>query len=293
MTYLKLIFLFILVLLDRCGIIRRNVTPVSIEEIRVSAVNTNPNGTWRLTNMPNRPDKDSIRAGESANAASAPVSIITFFPDSTFTEVRSDGYYLSGTWKYAVADSSITLLKKGKESIFRTSFGNESNGLRLLTLINDHNQRFDYAGFGKSLDLYREDPFYDVNNTWRLKPASSENKQQVLARLRGYLFHSALLLKAADTRRQQIISWEFSQGILKIYRSGIGLVPRNEIPETWINCYHSTEEALLAYEILEDFLLTTSYKGEATGNWVKDDYNILISTYERLKTRNLASFKAI
>ena len=294
MTYIKLIFLFILVLLDRCGIIRRSDNSLPPIEKAVKVINTNPNGTWRLTELPDT-GIDNVQDSLSYKQASEPktATIISFFPDSTFTEFTSDGKYTTGGWKYAPPDSSITLLKKEGAFKFRTLFGNEANGLRLMTLINDRNEQMAFAGFGKSLEQYQEDPFYAKNNSWRLKADRSENKQEVLSRLRGYLLHSAYLLKAAETRKQQIVSWEFSQGIIKIYRSGIGLVGRDQIPEIWINSFYSRQEALLAYAILEDFLITTTYKGEATGNWVKDDYQILMSTYERLKNRNLASVKAI
>ncbi|MCE7038777.1 hypothetical protein [Dyadobacter sp. CY312] len=295
MTYIKLIFLFILVLLDRCGIIRRNEGIIPLEKRAARVINVSPDGTWRLTELPEIPSagnsQDTLPKPQTSQPQTA--AIISFFPDSTFTEFDTDGKYVTGNWKYAASDSSITLLKKDGSIKFSTLFGSEANGLRLMTLTDHRNEAMAYAGFGKSLNRYKEDPFYAANNEWRIRPDKSENKQEVLARLRGYLLHSAYLLKAAETRKQQLISWEFSKGIIRIYRSGIGLIDREQIPETWVNSFHSRQEALLAYAILEDFLMTTSYKGDATGNWVIDDYQILMSTYERLKTRNLASVKAI
>jgi hypothetical protein len=292
MTYLKLIFLFILVLLDRCGIVTRTDRYVSSESQEVRTINASPIGTWRLNDADDG-SKDSLASVKENYTPTETATIISFFPDSTFTEFKSDGGYVAAKWKPDSSGSSLTIIKEGKVVRYDTFFGNESNGLRIMTLINGENEPLAHSGFGKGLDVYKDDPFHSVNNNWRLKPKQPETKQEVLARLRGYVLHSALLLKAAHTRKQQLISWEFSHGIIKIYKSGIGLIPREAIPEIWIDSFHSREEALLAYAILEDFLITTKYDAQATGNWVVDDYNILINTYERLKTRNLASFKTI
>jgi hypothetical protein len=285
MTYLKIIFLLIIALLDRCGVIRRPA-PVSEDgqEVVYSQPTVSPDGTWRL-------------ADESENAAQADTyklseaTLFNFFPDSTFSEVKSTGEFVTGNWHYVQQDSMITITIGKKPVNYKISTGHDENAVNFLVLTDPQNHMKQFGAFGRKLEAYPEDPFYPANNLWRSKPAAAENKQQILARLRGYLLHSAYLLKAADVRKQQIISWEFSKGIIKIYRSGIGIVKREDIPVQWMSNFHSEQDALFAHAILEDFLLTTSYKGEATENWVKDDYNILMSTYERLGTRNLASIK--
>lgn len=281
MTYIKIIFVLIIAMLDRCGIIRRPA-PMPERETVYRAPEINPEGTWRLSDMKG----DSLSGGELNSA-----TLFSFFPDSTFSEVKSSGEFAAGTWNYNKVDSSLTIKKEKTTLTYHVHAGRDEIGVKLLILTKPDNSSLELGAFGKKLDVYTEDPFYPANNTWRNKPSAAETKQEILNRLRGYLLHSAYLLKAADTRKQSIISWEFSRGILKIYRSGIGVVQKETVSEHWISYFHSKEDALLAHTILEDFFLTTSYKGEATGNWVKDDYDILISTYERLKTRNLASIK--
>ncbi|REA56612.1 hypothetical protein DSL64_26170 [Dyadobacter luteus] len=281
MTYIKIIFVLIIALLDRCGIIRRPA-PLPEKEVVYKAPEINPEGTWRLSDMNGElPEENPLSAA----------TLYSFFPDSTFSEVKSSGEFAAGAWSYNKVDSSLTIKKEKITLTYHVWAGRDGDGVKVLMLTQPDNSSLELGAFGKKLDVYKEDPFYPANNTWRNRPAKAECKQEVLSRLRGYLLHSAYLFKAADTRKQSIISWEFSKGILKIYRSGIGVVKQKSVPGEWISYFHSEEDALLAHTILEDFFMTTTYKGEATGNWVKDDYDILISTYERLKTRNLASIK--
>ncbi|HEV7378831.1 MAG TPA: hypothetical protein VGN64_03505 [Dyadobacter sp.] len=283
MTYIKIIFVLIIALLDRCGIIRRPTpVPESNQESVYQKQEIKPEGTWRLNDL----GIDSAYIETQSEA-----TLYSFFPDSTFSEVKSTGEFKSGNWKYLAADSSLSITRGKITSTYRIYTGLDGDGVKELTLLTANNDTLEFGAFGKKLEAYTEDPFYPANNRWRARPTSSEDKQQILTRLRGYLLHSAYLLKAAETRKQSIISWEFSKGILKIYRGGIGVVKKDAVPKEWISYFHSEEEALFAHEILEDFFITTTYKGEASGNWVKDDYEILLSTYERLKTRNLASLK--
>lgn len=293
MTYIKLIFLFIIALLDRWGIVFHKKEPIATQVERTIPINVNPTGTWRC-DIPVMHKMNAASTGKFVKASSKDsVSIIlSLFPDSTFTEIKTTGEYVAGQWKYAKSDSAIILDRHGVSTRLYTSFGHDSTGLRLMNCRIEQSDSVSFAGFGKSMESFKLDPYYSVNNQWRERPAKAETKQEVLARLRNYLLHTACLLNAADVRNQQFISWEFSKGIIKIYRGGIGMISRDEIPERWISHFHSKEDAILAHAILDDFLKTTTYKGQSTGNWVKDDYKILITIYERLEKRNLASFKA-
>ena len=289
MTYIKLIFLIILMMLDRCGIIRR--TPQrEIEGVeRIAPVNNNLNGSWRLADVEisqitvNRLP-DSL-TGENVKIEKDKDLLLSFFPDSSFTEVKENGEYTAGKWIYMKADTSISMIYPNQTKNYKLLFNRGKNGLREVTLKSSTEKNLALAGFGKSMEKYRDDPFYPTNNTWRIKPSQAENDKEIRSRLTSYIAHSAFLLKAADTRRQQIISWEFSKGIIKIYNAGIGLVPQDQLPEAWINSFHSPSDALKAYAMFDDYLRTTSYKGSATGNWVKDDYAILVSILEGLKRR--------
>ncbi|WP_221391645.1 hypothetical protein [Dyadobacter sp. NIV53] len=288
MTYIKLIFLIILMMLDRCGIIRHNRMPGQTSDIEKSEpANNSLNGSWRLADAEIRQitvtrQPDSL-TNEAVKMEKDEDFLLSFFPDNSFTEVKENGEYTFGKW--AQADSSVSIVYPNKTEKYKLLFSRGKRGLREVKLESLTGKSILLAGFGKRMEKYQEDPFYPSNNAWRVKPSAVESDKQIRSRLIRYLSHSAYLLKAADTRKQQIISWEFSKGIIKIYNAGIGMIPKDQMPEVWINSFHSPEDALKAYDMLDDYLRTTSYKGDATGNWVRDDYNILISILEGLKRR--------
>ena len=136
-----------------------------------------------------------------------------------------------------------------------------------------------YRKITEPLKLYRDDPFYKANNQWRAKPSMPESTQELTRRMAGYFKHLALVLKAAKDRKQDIVSFAFSKGPVKIYNGGIGLYPYELVPEEWKNSFYNDSSARAAYSLYENYLRTTSYKGAGIGDWVEDDYNILISIY--------------
>lgn len=285
MTYIKLIFFIIMIMLDRCGIItpisRKDVISVETEKL----ADTSLNGTWRLTGLSQGDSAETGRA-DSISKKENPAEVdllLSFFPDRTFTEIKGNGEYQTGKFAYSDARRSLSLTYTGKEEIFQISFDFASNGSRMIILHSPSGNKLSLTGSGRNLENYKEDPFYSANNVWRIKPSEPESPEQILNRLAGYINHNALILKAADTRRQEYVSWEFSKGIIKIYHGGIGIVAADQIPPVWINSFHSRNDALKAHKMFENHLLRTAYKGTATGNWVRDDYQILISIYAGLK----------
>ena len=288
MAFLKLIFLFLLLMMERCGILPKRLHNERPVQVIKKPIDKNLNGSWRLANDELREITIKRGADPQANATVTTERnedfLLSFFPDNTFTEVKTSGAYTTGKWNYA-ADSSLLMNYGSETKTFSLLFGKENTGLRLLTLKSASGETLSLAGFGKSMEKFQDDPFYPANNSWRNKPSQSETDKQILNRLTGYLLHSAYLLKAADTRKQSIISWEFSKGVIKIYNGGIGLVPREDIPEIWTNNFHSKEDALKAYEMFDDYLRTTSYKGTPKGNWVLDDHAILMDIILGLKRR--------
>jgi hypothetical protein len=51
------------------------------------------------------------------------------------------------------------------------------------------------------------------------------------------------------------------------------------LPASWKNIFFNETNALEAYKHYYNYLDTSNYAGAATGKWVEDDYNILLSTY--------------
>lgn len=114
------------------------------------------------------------------------------------------------------------------------------------------------------------------------KPKAAEDSTQQLNRLTNYIKHVALVLKSAKEDKQPVVSFQFSQGPVKIYNGGIGIHPFALVAESWKAGFYNGTEARSAYDIYRNYLQKSSYNGAGTGDWVEDDYTILLSMYADL-----------
>ena len=77
----------------------------------------------------------------------------------------------------------------------------------------------------------------------------NEDERQIRNRLKNYILHNIFILKAANAREQVYVSKDFSDGIIKFYNVGIGVVERKKIQQSCIDCFYSRENDLVAYGI--------------------------------------------
>lgn len=243
-------------------------------------------GTWQLSDLSkSAPDskegEDKLLKAADDKKLIKEGLILSFFPDNSFTEIKGTGEYRFGKWNYT---------NKGKILCFWDSISKDSVLITYETIreqqfmhINNRSKNVNMS-FVKYVDLlkdYTQDPFYVSNNSWRIKPTQSETDAELHERLGNYFKHLAYLLNSASERKLPSISFIFSQGIVKIYNGGIGVLPI--IPESWEKTYYNSEEALDAYDMFREYLSKSSYGGAGTGDWYKDDYDILTSIYGDVK----------
>jgi hypothetical protein len=100
----------------------------------------------------------------------------------------------------------------------------------------------------------------------------------------GYIKHLALILKAATERKQNIVVFQYSRGPVKIYDGAIGIYPYSIVPLEWKETFFHDTSALEAHSLFRTYLNKTDYNGASTGNWIEDDYNILLSIYADFNT---------
>ncbi|MEO6287797.1 MAG: hypothetical protein ABIN80_17325 [Dyadobacter sp.] len=291
MTSVKLIILFIIItMMQHHGIIyrtgKRDAIRLGRDALKDAVLprSSNLNGSWRLTEVN---DSDPAMTGQAHVEFQRPPKnqdlMMSFFQDGTFTQIKDNGEYSFGTWSYDSLTESVFLTSNKKTEEIRTAFGVGVNGLRMLTFEFSQDNSISLIENARRSDQFKEDPFYAENNKWRLKPTENENERQIRDRLKNYILHNIRILKAAGAREQVYVSKEFSEGIIKFYNVGIGVVERKKIPQTWINSFYSRENALQAYGMFEDYLRYSDHKKHATGNWVRDDSNILTDIHNGLK----------
>lgn len=288
MSYIKIIFVLVLLLLEKCHIINRQTLTDADKSLQTNQVvdKRDLKGSWLLAEVDQdtttiKKEEDGLLADAQKKRAVQNGMVISFFPDSTFTEIYGDGRYQFG--RYSINENKLTLTDQKEVRKVTMTFGADAYGHRTIELKSDKTSSKTFSEYTRPLEKFWEDPFHSKNNNWRLKPTFAENDKQLEAKVINYIQHNCYILKAATDRDQAIVSWQFSEGIIRIYNGGIGIVSTSYIPQSWINTFYSKEDAMKAYNLYESYLRANSYKGANTGKWVKDDYNILISIYAHAK----------
>lgn len=295
MTSFKLFILFMMItMMQHHGIIyrtgsKRPSRPARDEtRERTKPKPANMIGTWRISGVSTgnqgviSPDGQPVRQFEPGTKNDM---LISFFPDSTFTRVGTKGEYTAGQWDFDTTTSSIFLTSNRNTEEIGVFITYADNGLRLINFEFSPTESLSLTEYGRKLPRFREDPYFGQNNWWRIKPARPETDAQIRARLLNYLAHTASVLSSAQIREQDYISLEFSQGIVRLYNVGIGVVKKDKIPSTWLESFHSTDDAHKAYDMFEDYLFTGKHKKYQSGNWVRDDHRILVDIHNGMKRK--------
>lgn len=207
--------------------------------------------------------------------------LLSFFPNGEVTELL--GYKFSqGRWRIILDKKAIEINKNGIKDTLQLLDLSNRNGRPYLAVNYEGIGMMEFQAIQTMLEDYKDDPFYPDNNRWRIKPTVEETDLELKNRLKNYVQHVTLILKAATEREAGIISFGHSQGIIKIYNGGIGIVKQQRVPDEWIASFFNREQAMLARKFYRQYLLAGTYKGASSGSWVKDDYKILAGLYKRI-----------
>jgi hypothetical protein len=241
-------------------------------------------GTWQIADY--TPGKDQAVDADALLQAAKSKTIVkdgllySFFPDSSFTSVSGEGAYQLDRWHFV--DDGESLHFPGQKTTFTLDFYEEKERQYLKLEDQSSGAAMVFVKAFDLLDQFKEDPFYPENNTWRVKTQAPEGTEALHDRLGNYFRHLAYLLKSASERKQSFISFVYSQGPVQIYNGGIGILPN--FPESWGNAFYNTEEAEIAYQMFNEYLKNAQYQGVGTGDWYKDDYEILTNIYGDVKS---------
>ncbi len=244
-------------------------------------------GSWRLAEVIayDRENNDVDKTVKSmlGNQLISNGYVLHFFPDSSFTEI--DGYKANlGKW----ASLNNQMIRTKHFNLTIKEFQKSTSREFLILDINHRGENLKstlkFVKEGKSLEDFTTDPFYPDHNLWRIPPEEKESEEEIQQRLLNYILHYAYILKASEEREHQTVSFSHSLGLIQVFRGGIGRVPKNRIKQEWINCFYDEDDAMKAYALFSSYLKKGVYKGGTTGNWVKDDFEILLHIYQQIKT---------
>ncbi len=240
---------------------------------------------WRLVSAEKKKgakaEKDPLLADAKNHEAGQKGMLLCLFPDNTFTRLDETGYYDFGKWEWVDEGGRVNLTGQQKSTDWDVTIKKQEDDQFELTLENDQEKQV-WQRQAKMLKKFEEDEFYPTNNTWRIKPKKAETQKEIIARLGNYLRHTTYLLKAADIRDVQVVSFSHSDGVVKIYNSGIGVRDWEYISDLWKNSYYNEEQAKLARLIYKNYLHNYPYNGTGSSDWVKDDYFLMLHIYNDL-----------
>jgi len=207
--------------------------------------------------------------------------LLCVFPDQTFTQLNEKGFYEQGTWAWDKEGESIQFTRKGKIQRWEVRITEEKDEQASMVTENKH-QRLTWQRQATMLKAFKEDEFYSSNNEWRIKPNKPESRDQLIKRLGNYFKHTTYLLKGADQRDVDVVSFSYADGVVKIYNSGIGVKDWEYISAEWKNSFYSEAQAKEACELFQNYLNNYPYNGTGSNDWVKDDYFLMLHIYNDL-----------
>lgn len=240
---------------------------------------------WRLADIKFNKDEEvpemDLMAEAMSNAILEEGFMMCIFPNGIGSEIHGKDY---STFKWKLIEDNKSLLFKYptySDTIQLLNF-EERKKRGYLTVQYPKLGTFEFINAKEMLQNPKNDPFHPINNEWRIKPKALEDTLAIKKRIANHVQHYAYLLKASMDRDEQVVSFEFSQGIIKIYQGGIGVVRPKQISDLWRNSFYNPDQAMQAYILFKKYLGGNTYKGATSGSWVKDDYDILLSIYKKI-----------
>lgn len=209
--------------------------------------------------------------------------LLALFPDKKGVSI-SGNKYTPFIWRFINKNNSIVLDHKNdtKDTINFIELKNKEER-NYLTADQRSIGKIELYSSADMLKNYKNDPFYPENNAWRIKPAVEENQIEILKRLGNYIRHYTYILKASLERNNEIISFTYSMGIIRIYSGAVGILETEQIPDRWFKCFYNKNQAMQAYEIYGELLTNSNNNGASSGEWVKDDYELLLNLYKDIQ----------
>ena len=248
-------------------------------------------GTWKLAsitqqttgNPPTTGEARLLQEGKGQSFAKLGL-LLSLFKDQSFTLIIGNGIYTTGRWKFDEAEKKLTLIAAGQAPVV-FDVVQENFGTKATVVLDDKKAGTNvfFVRSGLPLTKFAEDPYYWASNTWRIRSARPDSLAGLRNKLANLLQHYTYILKAAKDRQSRTVSFEFSQSLISIYNGGIGVLPKDEVDPIWIKTFYNEADAFKAYDMYERCLGRISFKGNSAGNWIEDDYNILVAILEGIR----------
>lgn len=211
---------------------------------------------------------------------------LVFFNDSQVVE-NPRSHLRIGKWKAFVNGGKIMLelsFDQGKRTIFQVKTLNPHYLLLVRSLPNGDRRELRLRGTGYRQPYPTWDPFYPDNIRWMIKPKKSENDSLVYERTSQAVRFFALFYRDNIKKQQASISFVGLPRIFQWYSGGIGLIDRDEIGESWVECFYNRQQAEKGYELLRKLIVDNEFNWIKAPSWIYATHSVLEQMYLKLQS---------
>ncbi|HEY4206551.1 MAG TPA: hypothetical protein VGM31_07060 [Puia sp.] len=122
----------------------------------------------------------------------------------------------------------------------------------------------------------KDDPYFPENNRWRVRPSSSETRDQLRRRIRACIHWYSLFFLDNHFRQKKEISFNGYPTCFEWYNGGIGMKVKLDLDKSWKSIFYSEDQALTAYDMIADELGKHHLKWpEHPTSWVEQEGQVL------------------
>jgi hypothetical protein len=206
---------------------------------------------------------------------------ISFFTDSTAVKEPHEDIQF-GKWSFNNDDKTIHVkYENGKEVNYKI----KAIGTKDLTLLklNGDKEKIVLVADGKQEQDYKDDPYYFINNSWRIKPKHSETEEEIKERLKQCIRFYVLFFNDDIKKSSTTILFHGLPSCFNWYSGGIGLQHQDELDAKWIDCFYNKDQAMEAYNIVGKLIAKKYQWDKNETNWVRQTAPILQQMYDSLK----------
>lgn len=207
---------------------------------------------------------------------------MAFFKDSSVV-LNPFGNLKVGKWQLNVDDKKQVLRITVEDSVRQYVLAELTSQSLMLGLPATRTFFLQFSTSGVLHQSMYSDPFHPKNNQWRIKPSKKEADSAIHRRLKNCLLFFALYYRDHIKRKSETISFEGLPVIFTWYNRGIGLPDKDELSESWIDCFYDKEQALKGYSVLRRLIVDYEYDWpKGAPSWIYATHAVLEQMYHKI-----------
>ncbi len=210
---------------------------------------------------------------------------IMLYRDSSVTFNPRNGIKM-GKWKLGQSDNKLLLILVFTDNSEREFIILQKRSNHLSLLWKDGEQRFGMrlSSDAKAHANELNDPFHPANNQWRVRPVKAETDSEILKRMKSCVRFYSLYFRDVIMRRRNEINFAGLPSCFIWYRRGIGLYEKTALPEAWVKCFYSEEQAIKGRNVIKELFRKYDFDWpKGTPSWFYETHSVLEQMYHRLE----------